>query len=166
MELSDKDFIKDYFVSIGHVWRGWFNGEIGNKEREDILDTYRSRLNKIIRGVKEHEEIRIQEEAVVQEWTSRMLAWEIANSGVAITKCPTGVARGLTPSDFIKGKSGGSGRTAEPINTDDPKYNMYANALPAPIRHKVCAAGLDVRQLYKEYRNIGRDAMVAKYGEL
>jgi hypothetical protein len=40
---------------------------------------------------------------------------------------------------------------------------MYANALPAPIRHKVCAAGLDVRQLYKEYRAIGRDAMVEKY---
>ncbi len=81
------------------------------------------------------------------------------------TRFSDGVAMGLRRSDYIneRGGGGGSRAGAPPIQTDDPKYNMYTNALPAAIRHKVCAAGLDVRQLYKEYRSIGRDAMVAKY---
>jgi len=82
------------------------------------------------------------------------------------TRFSDGVAMGLRRSDYIDERRtghGGGRSKAPPIQTDDPKYNMYANALPAPIRHKVCAAGLDVRQLYKEYRAIGRDAMVEKY---
>lgn len=54
---------------------------------------------------------------------------------------------------------------AEPIKSGDPKYDMYANALPAAIRKGVAAAGLDVRALYKEYRLLGRDRLVEKYNE-
>ncbi len=161
MEVSDKDFVKNYFVCLGSIWENWFDGDISRTEREAELDLYRTRMNNIMRGNKEHEAVQRQEKAIEVQWTSKM----IEQSGVAITKCPTGVARGLAPSDFIK-SSRGSGRISEAIATDDPKYDMYANALPALIRNKVCAAGLDVRQLYKEYRSIGRDAMVAKYGEL
>ena len=86
--------------------------------------------------------------------------------GTLYTRYSDGVAVGLRKTDYIKGRDGHGGRVSAPIQTDDPKYDMYANALPAAIRQKVCAAGLDVRALYKEYRATGRDAMVAKYGNL
>lgn len=81
------------------------------------------------------------------------------------TKFSDGVAMGLRRSDYIDERGGRSGgrRASPPIQTDDPKFDMYANALPSAIRAKVVEAGLDVRALYKEYRNYGKDHMVAKY---
>lgn len=96
------------------------------------------------------------------------LVQDFLAAGGKIIKADAGVAQGLKRTNYVKAKPGGfagrSGPRAEPINSGDPKFDMYANALPKPIRQKVVDAGLDVRQLYKEYRAIGRDAMVEKYG--
>ena len=82
-----------------------------------------------------------------------------------VTICDPGVAGGLKKTDYMKRKvpAGFGGKATEPIASGDPKFDMYANALPKPIRQKVVDAGLDVRALYKEYRAIGRDGMIAKY---
>lgn len=83
-----------------------------------------------------------------------------------ITVCDPGVSIGMKKTDYLpRNKSGGAkgGPRAEPIKSGDPKFDMYANALPKAIRQKVVDAGLDVRALYKEYRAIGRDALVEKY---
>lgn len=84
---------------------------------------------------------------------------------MAYIKLEPGVAMGLRKTDYLKRKPGGfaKGPRAEPIKSGDPKFDMYANALPVAIRQKVVDAGLDVRALYKEYRAIGKDALVAKY---
>lgn len=92
----------------------------------------------------------------------------LANGG-HITKCDTGVAIGLKRTDYVVVKVcgfTGHGPRAEPISSGDPKFDMYANALPKAIRQQVVDAGLDVRALYKEYRAIGRDALVEKYSNV
>ena len=79
-----------------------------------------------------------------------------------------GVAQGLAKSKYIipKRKGWANRPAADRIETGDRKFEMYANALPAAIRKKVVAEGYDVRALYTEYRLIGKDGMVAKYGSL
>lgn len=77
----------------------------------------------------------------------------------------TEAAQGLKRSKYIKREFHGFGdrAPAEPINSGDPKFDMYANALPRAIRQTVVDQGLDVRALYKEYRTLGAAAMVEKY---
>lgn len=98
----------------------------------------------------------------------RILEQKQISDTTLYTRFSDGVAMGLRRSDYIneRGWNGGGRAVSPPIKTDDPKYDMYANALPSAIRQKVCEAGLDVRQLYKEYRKIGREAMVLKYQEI
>lgn len=94
---------------------------------------------------------------------AKILAQTVTN-GVTITKYAPGVAVGLKKTDYLPADHGGfGGKTATPITTDDPKYDMYANALPAAIRQGVVAQKLDARAIYKEYRKMGKDALVAKY---
>lgn len=81
------------------------------------------------------------------------------------TRFSDGVAMGLRRSDYINERGFNGKRASAPISTDDPKFDMYANALPVAIRQKVVDAGYNVRELYKEYRKYGRDHMVARYGE-
>ena len=95
----------------------------------------------------------------------RILEQRQISESTLYTRFSDGVAMGLKRSDYINERGGSGRRVSAPIQTDDPKFNMYANALPAPIRQRVVEAGLDVRALYKEYRSYGRDHMVAKYGE-
>lgn len=78
------------------------------------------------------------------------------------TKYAPGVAQGLKKTKYLPAEVGGGGRVAEPISSGDPKFDMYANALPAAIRKEVVARGEDVRALYKRYREVGRDALVAE----
>lgn len=79
------------------------------------------------------------------------------------TKVPDDVAHGLQRSKYIPRK-GGNGKTAAPlISTGDPKYDMYLNALPGPVRDVVIRDALDPRALYKEYRLIKKAGMIAKY---
>jgi hypothetical protein len=59
------------------------------------------------------------------------------------------------------GKNGG--RKAEPISTGDAKFDMYLNALPEPVRVLVVPLGWDPRELYKEYRTLKKDGIIAKY---
>lgn len=59
------------------------------------------------------------------------------------------------------GKNGG--RKAEPIQTGDAKFDMYLNALPEPVRVLVVPLGWDPRELYKEYRALKKDGIIAKY---
>lgn len=97
---------------------------------------------------------------------TKTLSTEIKD-GVKITKFAPGVAIGLKKTDYLPADVGGfGGRKAEPIQTDDPKFDMYANALPAAIRKEAVTRGCDVRAMYKEYRAMGRDALVAKYTAL
>ena len=93
---------------------------------------------------------------------TKTLSTEVID-GVTVTKYAPGVAQGLRKTDYLPADVGGfGGRKAEPIKTDDPKYDMYANALPAAIRGECVERGMDVRALYKRYREIGKDALIAE----
>ena len=71
-----------------------------------------------------------------------------------------GVKRSTTS---LKRKAPGGGRKAEPIQTGDAKFDMYLNALPEPVRVLVIPNGLDPRELYKEYRALKKEGLIAKY---
>ena len=51
------------------------------------------------------------------------------------------------------------------IVTDNAKYNMYINALPAVIRKKIFDKKINPQSVYNEYRKIGKDKIVAKYSK-
>jgi hypothetical protein len=46
--------------------------------------------------------------------------------------------------------------------TED-KAAMYRNALPKIIRQNVLEQKLNPREIYNEYRKLGRDAVIEKY---
>ena len=74
------------------------------------------------------------------------------------------VAHGVErKSTGLKRKSSNGGRKAEPISTGDAKFDMYLNALPQPVRVLVVPLGLDPRALYKEYRLLKKEGLIAKY---
>jgi hypothetical protein len=93
---------------------------------------------------------------------------ELKKKGKEVTKVAPGVSIGLKKSSYIAPtRKGWANRpAAEKITQGDEKFQMYANALPSAIRAKVIYAGYDPRELYKEYRAIGKDAMVEKYKDL
>lgn len=85
--------------------------------------------------------------------------------GGQVTAVDPGVSIGLAKTDYLPRKPGGFGNrpAAEKLNTGDPKFDMYANALPSELRRWVAATGQDVRALYKEYRALKKDGLLAKY---
>lgn len=62
-----------------------------------------------------------------------------------------------------RGRKVSGGRKAEPISTGDKKFDMYLNALPEPVRVLVVPLGWDPRELYKEYRALKKEGIIAKY---
>lgn len=81
-----------------------------------------------------------------------------------ITKVKPGVAIGMKKSDYLPRESGGGGRVAAPLQgQDDPKYMMYFKALPKSVQQHVADNLLDPRELYKEYRKLGKEALIRKY---
>lgn len=85
--------------------------------------------------------------------------------GGAVTVVDPGVSLGLAKTDYLPRKPGGFGnRPAAPkLSTGDTKFDMYANALPSEMRAWAGATEQDVRALYKEYRALKKDGLLAKY---
>ena len=85
--------------------------------------------------------------------------------GGTITAVDPGVSIGMKKTDYIARKPGGFGNrpAAEKLNTGDAKFDMYANALPSELRAWAGATNQDVRGLYKEYRALKKDGLLAKY---
>lgn len=85
--------------------------------------------------------------------------------GEPVTVITPNVSRGMKKTDYIARQPGGfaNGPRAEAIKTDDPKFDMYCNALPKELRSWAAGTGQDVRGMYKEYRVLKRDGLVAKY---
>ena len=90
------------------------------------------------------------------------IATYLANGGT-IKNVELDVATGLVRKNYVKRKGPTGKRSPDPITTGDPKYDMYLNALPHPVRPVVIAQGLDPRELYKEYRTLKKEGMIAKY---
>lgn len=85
--------------------------------------------------------------------------------GGEVTQCEAGVSVGLAKTDYLPRKPGSFGnRPAAPkLETGDQKFDMYANALPSELREWAGATVQDVRALYKEYRALKKDGLLAKY---
>lgn len=93
---------------------------------------------------------------------NQLLRAKYLESGGTVTVGEDGVAIGLQRSKYV-GRRGGGGKKAEPIKTGDQKFDMYLNALPQPVRVLVVPLGWDPRELYKEYRALKKDGLIAKY---
>ena len=85
--------------------------------------------------------------------------------GGQVQTVEAGVSIGLAKTDYLPRKLGGfSNRPAAPkLSTGDTKFDMYANALPSELRAWCAATEQDVRALYKEYRALKKDGLLAKY---
>lgn len=85
--------------------------------------------------------------------------------GGTIQTVEAGVSIGLAKTNYLPRKAGGfANRPAAPkLSTGDVKFDMYANALPNEMRAWVGATNQDVRALYKEYRALKKEGLLAKY---
>ena len=93
-----------------------------------------------------------------------LVAQYLARGG-QVTQVEAGVSIGLAKTDYLPRKAGGfANRPAAPkLNTGDAKYDMYVNALPSELRAWAAATNQDVRDLYKQYRALKKDGLLAKH---
>lgn len=86
----------------------------------------------------------------------------IANGG-SVTQVETEVSLGMKRSDYLPRRVAPGQVVAEKLSSGDTKFDMYLNALPGELRKWALATSQDVRKLYKEYRALKKEGLVAKY---
>lgn len=132
-----------------------------------VTETYRDPgLNRMFKWTKDGSEnvsnITNFGEMVRNAERQKALAEYLARGGTVRTFDPD-VAIGMSKTKYVGRKAPGGGRKAEPIQTGDKKFDMYLNALPEPVRVLVVPLGWDPRELYKEYRALKKEGLIAKY---
>ena len=86
----------------------------------------------------------------------------IANGG-SITQVETDVSLGMRRTAYLPRRVGAGQVAAEKLRSGDTKFDMYLNALPGELRKWALATSQDVRGLYKEYRALKKEGLLAKY---
>lgn len=86
----------------------------------------------------------------------------IANGG-SVTQVETDVSLGMRRTAYLPRRVAVGQVAAEKLRSGDTKFDMYLNALPGELRKWALATSQDVRGLYKEYRALKKEGLLAKY---
>ena len=83
--------------------------------------------------------------------------------GGQVTQVEADVSLGMKRSNYLPRRVANGQVAAKKLSSGDAKYDMYLNALPGELRKWAMATSQDVRKLYKEYRALKKEGLVAKY---
>lgn len=84
-------------------------------------------------------------------------------SGGKVTQVETEVSLGMRRTTYLPRRVAAGQVAAEKLRSGDTKFDMYLNALPGELRKWALATSQDVRGLYKEYRALKKEGLLAKY---